>query len=140
DEQKVEHQEQHAVHGVLRADHQHGEPEDARRDEIERDRLAHQSNNTFTMPVTTRLAIATGISTFHPSRISWSYRYRGSVARIQMKKYRKRNDLTRNQVQDGTTSRTLSIATLGNGRSHPPKKSVLATEETTIMVAYPARK
>ena len=41
DEQEIEHQKEDAVHRVLRADHQHGEPEDARRDEIERDRFAH---------------------------------------------------------------------------------------------------
>ena len=41
DEQEVEHQEQDAVHGVLRGDHQHGEPEDERRERVERDRFAH---------------------------------------------------------------------------------------------------
>jgi hypothetical protein len=41
DEEEVEHQEQHAVHGVSRADHQHREPEDARRNKVERDRFAH---------------------------------------------------------------------------------------------------
>ena len=71
-EQKVEDQEQDAVHGVLRGHHQHGEAENERRNRVERDRLRHQSNITFTMPVTTRFAIASGIRTFHPSRISWS--------------------------------------------------------------------
>ena len=32
----------------------------------------HLNDITFTMPVTTRFAIASGIRTFHPSRISWS--------------------------------------------------------------------
>src|SRR3954463_2600038 len=57
-----------------------------------------------------------------------------------MKKYRNRNDLIRNQVQLGTKSRNESAPTLGNGRSHPPRNSVVATEETTIMFAYSARK
>src|SRR3954452_2176974 len=57
-----------------------------------------------------------------------------------MKKYRNRNDLIRNQVQLGTKSRNASAATFGNGRSHPPRNSVVATEETTIMFAYSARK
>src|SRR5258708_5386163 len=57
-----------------------------------------------------------------------------------MKMYRNTNDLIRNQVQLGMMSRKLSTATLGNGRSHPPKNSVVATEETTIMLAYSARK
>ena len=37
-------------------------------------------------------------------------------------------------------SRKCSAATLGNGRSQPPKNSVVATDETTIMFAYSARK
>ena len=37
-------------------------------------------------------------------------------------------------------SRNDSHSTLGNGRSHPPRNSVVATDETTIMFAYSARK
>src|SRR5262245_53466465 len=37
-------------------------------------------------------------------------------------------------------SRNPSAATLGNGLSHPPKNSVVTTDETTIMFAYSARK
>src|SRR6266550_3087490 len=33
-----------------------------------------------------------------------------------------------------------SQATLGNGRSHPPQNSVTATDDTTKMLAYSARK
>src|SRR5438034_4845129 len=36
--------------------------------------------------------------------------------------------------------RKCSAATFGNGLSHPPKNSVVATDETTIMLAYSARK
>src|SRR6185436_5770083 len=57
-----------------------------------------------------------------------------------MKMYRNTNDLIRNQVQLGITSRKCSAATFGNGRSQPPKNSVVATDETTIMFAYSARK
>src|SRR4029077_21098735 len=57
-----------------------------------------------------------------------------------MKKYRNTNDLTRNQVQLGTMLRKPSHATFGNGRSQPPKNNVVATDETTIMFAYSARK
>src|SRR5262252_1064615 len=57
-----------------------------------------------------------------------------------MKMYRNTNDFTRNQVQLGMTFRKFSAATFGNGRSHPPKNSVVATDETTIMFAYSARK
>ncbi len=48
--------------------------------------------------------------------------------------------MIRNQVQLGTMSRKLSIATFGNGRSQPPRNNVVATDETTIMFAYSARK
>src|ERR1043166_5036878 len=57
-----------------------------------------------------------------------------------MKTYRKTNDLIRNQVQLGMMSRKLRNATFGNGGSHPPRNSVVTTDETTIMFAYSARK
>src|SRR6185436_4258331 len=57
-----------------------------------------------------------------------------------MKMYRNTNDLIRNQVQLGMMSRKCNAATFGNGRSQPPKNSVVATDETTIMFAYSARK
>src|SRR5581483_7779026 len=57
-----------------------------------------------------------------------------------MKRYRNTNDFTRNQIQLGTTSRNPSAATWGNGRNQPPRKSVTTTDETTIMLAYSARK
>src|SRR5947208_11578558 len=37
-------------------------------------------------------------------------------------------------------SRNDRAATFGNGRSHPPKNSVVTTDDTTIMFAYSARK
>ena len=52
---------------------QQREAQNQRGDDIKRDGITHQ-NNTFTMPVAITFAMATGISTFHPSRISWSYR------------------------------------------------------------------
>ena len=78
DEQEIEHEKQHRVHGVLRRDDEHREPEDERGKRVERYRLTQPlaptpvAHNTFTMPVTTRFTIASGMSTFHPSRISWS--------------------------------------------------------------------
>ena len=46
---------------------------------------------------------------------------------------------------NSTTGKTIlsgmsSQPTLGNGRSQPPQKSVTATDETTKMLAYSARK
>ena len=84
DSEEIQHQEQHGVHRVPRGHHEHREAEYQRRDDVERDRVVHQ-NRTFMIPVATMFAIATGIRTFQPSRISWSYRYRGSVARTQRK-------------------------------------------------------
>src|SRR3954463_8530389 len=72
DRQEVQHEKQDCVDRIARADDQHGKSEDQRREHVERNRLTHQKS-TFTMPVATTLAIATGISTFHPRRISWSY-------------------------------------------------------------------
>src|SRR5215468_3441172 len=48
------------------------------------------------------------------------------------------NDLMRNQIQPGTTLRNGSQC--GNGASQPPRNNVVATDETTIMLAYSARK
>src|SRR6187397_1086782 len=57
-----------------------------------------------------------------------------------MKRYRNANDLSRNQVQLGMYERKLRAATFGNGDSQPPRKSVVTTDDTTIMFAYSARK
>src|SRR5262244_3595989 len=48
------------------------------------------------------------------------------------------NDLMRNQIQPGTT--LWNGSQCGNGASHPPRNNVVATDETTIMLAYSARK
>src|SRR5215472_4927522 len=48
------------------------------------------------------------------------------------------NDLMRNQIQPGTTLRNGSQC--GNGASQPPRNNVVTTDETTIMLAYSARK
>src|SRR5688572_6079192 len=57
-----------------------------------------------------------------------------------MNRYRKTKDLIRNQVQLGTMYRKPNAGTFGNGGSHPPRNSVVTTDETTIMLAYSARK
>ena len=74
DEKKIDDEEQHAVHRVLGADNEPGEKEHERRYGVKRDRLAHYSNITLMIPLTTRFAIASGIRSFHPIAISWSYR------------------------------------------------------------------
>ena len=72
DEQEVGDEKQDAVHRVSRCHDQHGETQDECRDRVERDGFAHYDNATLMIAVTTRLTIASGISTFHPRRINWS--------------------------------------------------------------------
>src|SRR2546428_3144046 len=50
------------------------------------------------------------------------------------------NDLIRNHAQLGTKSRKRSAATFETGRSHRPRNGFVATDETTIMLGYSARK
>ena len=56
--------------------------------------------------------------------------------------YPKRNNpaLIRNHPRGGTIRRNFSAATCGNGGSHPPRKTVTATHEITIIAAYSPRK
>src|SRR5206468_4551903 len=82
-----------------------------------------------TIAVTARFKSDAGRRTFHPKAMSWSYRRRGNVARSQTKKKRNSESLIRNQATGGR-----------NGPRHPPKKTEIATAETTIMFAYSARK
>src|SRR6266540_3319222 len=49
-------------------------------------------------------------------------------------------DLITNQPSGGTTFRNASAFTLGNGASHPPKKTVTATQEMMIIAVYSPRK
>src|SRR6476659_3102988 len=48
--------------------------------------------------------------------------------------------LSENHTIGGMMSRNPSAATLGKGRSHPPRNSVTAIADTVIMLAYSARK
>src|SRR3984893_14165302 len=48
--------------------------------------------------------------------------------------------LIRNHAAGGTIDRNRSAGTCGNGGSHPPKKTVTATHEMTIMAVYSPRK
>src|SRR4029453_16099583 len=53
---------------------------------------------------------------------------------------RKNPVFSRNQRNGGMTFRKSSAFTLGNGRSHPPKKTVTATHEMMIIAVYSPRK
>src|SRR5712691_356409 len=76
----------------------------------------------------TALTVATGRSTFQPKRISWSYRSRGTDARIQMKTDTNTKTLRRNQ----------SGPSGAYGPCQPPKKSVTASPESVMRLMYSA--
>src|SRR5262245_40920853 len=83
-----------------------------------------------------------GISTFHPNRMNWSYRSRGSVPRSQMKTNMKTHSLAMNQI----TGHQPSFAPdqigppSGQGACQPPRNSVVANAATVNMLMYSARK
>ena len=73
----------------------------------------------------TAFSVATGSNTFHPNRISWSYRSLGSVVRTQMKTNSNRNSLIRNQIGPGRS-----------GPCQPPRKSVTQSADSVIRLMY----
>ena len=80
---------------------------------------------------------------FQPSDMSWSYRKRGSVQRIQMKT--NTNSMIFSQKNRNVANVLMKMcgATLShavNGMSHPPKKSVAISALAVIMFAYSAMK
>src|SRR5262245_61284567 len=89
------------------------------------ERLRHQIS-TMRKAVTRALIVATGSSTFQPKRISWSYRSRGTEARIQMKSSKKTSSLSMNQI--GPYGSSCS----SHGKCQPPKNSVTISAESTI--------
>ena len=92
-------------------------------------------STTRTTAVTATQARATGISTFQPKSISRSKRSRGRVARSQMKMKMKKNTLATNHRIGQSQGRKS-----GAGPSGPPRKAVVATADTVMMLRYSARK
>src|SRR5688572_12964066 len=87
---------------------------------------------------------AMGNITFHPNLISWSYRSLGNVARSQKKRNKKEYVLTANHIVFSTQAKdgspTSAIIVPGYGAFHPPRNSAAATQDTSTMLAYSARK
>src|SRR5688572_31775369 len=84
-------------------------------------------------------ASAIGSMNFQPRDMSWSYRNRGRVQRIQMKTNRKNSVLKPkiridNSAHGHDTASVLSR--VRNGMSHPPKKSVAINALDVAMLAY----
>src|SRR5712692_2550500 len=99
-----------------------------------------------TIEVITIFPSASGSMTFHPNFMSWSYRKRGSVARSQKNRKRKKYTFTVNQntpeIQARDSGRRRNSGTNGSGIGllYPPRKSTDAIQETRIMLAYSAMK
>src|SRR6202046_314063 len=81
---------------------------------------------------------AEGISTFQPSRMSWSYRIRGSEARSQ----KKTNTNTLTLPTNHSSGHQLVLAPdhteIGHGACQPPRNKVMASAETVITLQYSA--
>ena len=84
--------------------------------------------------VTNRSSSVKGRTNFHAKFISWSWRRRGSVPRIQMKTKIESITLPKNQIHDGTQPRKE------NGADHPPRNSVAPRPEMESMARYSPRK
>src|SRR5207253_7888 len=77
-------------------------------------------------------------SAFHPRRINWSYRKRGSVQRTQTKTQRKKAVFTAKIRIDRIAPSTP--CGWNPGSDQPPKKSVTVSEAATVMLTYSAMK
>src|ERR1035438_6350186 len=84
--------------------------------------------------VTNRLSSVKGRTNFEAKFISWSWRRRGSVPRIQMKTKMESIILPKNQNHEGTQVRNE------NGADHPPRNSLVPSPEMENMARYSPRK
>src|SRR6266567_5330877 len=82
----------------------------------------------------------TGISTFHPIFMNWSYRSRGNVPRSQMKTNTKTRTLPKNQTTGIQPLLAADQSEIGHGARQPPRNSVVARAETVTRLTYSARK
>src|SRR5579872_5426522 len=89
------------------------------------------------------LAMDKGSRNFQPKSMSWSYRKRGSVPRIQMYKKMKKKTFSENHPT-GSRSCSMRGPKLGikspNGLFQPPRNSNVARLATVHMLAYSATK
>ena len=90
-----------------------------------------------TMTIHTRDA---GMRIFHPKRMNWSYRNRGSVPRSQIKTKMKSWTLMSHHSNGHQPVLALSHSEMGHGARQPPRKRVVASAETVTMLMYSARK
>src|SRR5580700_7584399 len=84
--------------------------------------------------VTMRSSNVKGRTNFHAKFISWSWRKRGNVPRIQMKTKMENMTLPKNQNHEGTKLRNEK------GADPPPRNSVVPSPEMENMARYSPRK
>src|SRR5205814_5339399 len=85
-------------------------------------------------------ASETGISTFQPNDMSWSYRIRGSVPRSQTKQNSRISTLARNHSSGHQPVFAPDHSVIGHGARQPPRNKVVARAATVVMLMYSARK
>src|SRR5207253_2817413 len=93
----------------------------------------HRGNRYAAIEVIKIFASAMGSMTFHPNRINWSYRSRGSVARIQKNRNKKKYTFTVNQKMPDSHAKFASEplnCRKGAGAFQPPRNKMAAIHDT----------
>src|SRR5690625_1609578 len=93
------------------------------------------------MPATSTIQISdSGIRTFQPSFMNWSYRRRGSVPRSQTNTAISSTTLPRNHNSGHQPVLNIPslIVEIGQGARQPPRNNVVAIAETLTMLMYSA--
>src|SRR5918995_847710 len=86
-------------------------------------------------------ARASGMRTFQPSAISWSYRKRGRVQRIHITKKIQNITLRKKNPEVAMVWSTPPVSSQWvNGMSHPPKNRVVTMAHTVTTFEYSAMK
>src|ERR1035438_62828 len=95
---------------------------------------SHPAPRKRQVAATIRFTSVSGSTNFQAKFISWSWRRRGSVPRIQMKTHIDIITFPKNQHHEGTQPRICK------GADHPPRNSVVPRPEMDIMPTYSPRK
>src|SRR5258706_9318795 len=80
-----------------------------------------------------------GMRTFQPSFMSWSYLIRGRDPRSQTNRKRNRLSFARNHSTGHHPLLAPDQTEMGQTGCQPPRKSVVASADTVIMLMYSAR-
>src|SRR6266568_4340140 len=122
---------EHALDGMAVNDHHAGEQNREAGGRVEDEPRRHKTFHRTSAATQKRFSSARGSRAFQPSRMSWSYRKRGSVQRTHM------NTQTKNAVLTAkiTTERRTAAALAGvkPGRLQPPKYSVTMSAAAVLL-------